>query len=217
MNEIKLDKTNTFCISLNIMTQRKEKMKKRFEYFDMDVTFVDASTPENLTDRFDSKISLITQACAQSHINLWKYILNNNIDYALILEDDACFDKEWKKKLDSFILQKNDTDLLCLMLNASEPMQQVYNWEECKEQYLAAGYIITKKGCHHILNMFKNCFFTSDWMLSRMQNLGHCYCYYPWLIIQEGNESTIGSNVEADHAKVVRCLSTINYSLDNYY
>jgi glycosyl transferase family 25 len=199
------------------MTRRKENMKKRFEYFNMDVTFVDASTPDNLIDKFDLKINPVVQACAQSHVNLWKYILNNNIDYALILEDDACFDKEWKSKLDLFSLQYNDTDLLCIMLNASEPMHKLYKWEECREQLLAAGYIITKKGCQSILNMFKNCFHTSDWMLSRMQNLGHCYCYYPWIIIQEGNETTIGSNIEADHEKVVRCLSNINYSLDNYY
>jgi glycosyl transferase family 25 len=217
MYEIKLDKTNTFCISLNTMSQRKENMRKRFDFFNMDVTFVDASTPDNLVDKFDPRLSPRQHACAQSHVNLWKYILHNNIDYALILEDDACFDKEWKTKLDSFILQNNDPDLLCLMLNASEPMQELYKWSQCKEQYLAAGYIITKKGCHHILNMFNNLFYTSDWMLSRLQNLGHCYSYHPWLIIQEGNETTIGSNVEADHAKVLRCLSNINYSPANYY
>ena len=31
------------------------------------------------------------KGCAMSHITLWKYIIDNNIDYALILEDDAEF------------------------------------------------------------------------------------------------------------------------------
>jgi hypothetical protein len=46
--------------------------------------------------------------------------------------------------------------------------------------------------------------------------MGHSYSYFPWLIIQEGDESTIGSGVEADHAKVVRCLGEIGYELANY-
>jgi hypothetical protein len=53
-------------------------------------------------------------------------------------------------------------------------------------------------------------------MTSRIQLHGHSYCYFPWLIIQEGVDSNIGSNVEADHAKVLRCLGEIGYSLDNY-
>lgn len=31
-----------------------------------------------------------------------------------------------------------------------------------------------------------------------------------------GKETTIGSNIDADHAKGVRCLSKINYFCNNY-
>jgi len=53
-------------------------------------------------------------------------------------------------------------------------------------------------------------------MTSRLQLLGHSYVYYPWLIIQEGNYSTIGSGIYADHEKVMRCLNSINYYIKNY-
>ena len=56
-----------------------------------------------------------------------------------------------------------------------------------------------------------NCYYTSDWMLVNLQKYGNSYSYYPWLIIQEGYESTIGSNVDADHQKVIRCLNEIGY------
>jgi len=53
-------------------------------------------------------------------------------------------------------------------------------------------------------------------MTLRLQLLGHSYVYYPWLIIQEGNYSTIGSGIYADHEKVMRCLNSINYYIKNY-
>ena len=64
--------------------------------------------------------------------------------------------------------------------------------------------------------MYESCYHTSDWMTSRLQLYGKSYCYFPWPIIQEGNESTICSGFELDHAKVLRCLDAINYSIDNY-
>ena len=53
-------------------------------------------------------------------------------------------------------------------------------------------------------------------MTSRLQLHGHSYSYFPWLIIQEGKDSDIGSNLEADREKVLHCLNKIQYSLDHY-
>jgi hypothetical protein len=81
---------------------------------------------------------------------------------------------------------------------------------------LTGGYIISQKGARRILSLFDGYYGSSDWMTTRLQLEGHSYSYFPWLIIQEGDESTIGSGVDADHAKVLRCLSAVEYSLDNY-
>jgi hypothetical protein len=53
-------------------------------------------------------------------------------------------------------------------------------------------------------------------MITRLQLYGGSYTYYPWLVIQEGIESTIGSGVVDDHAKVLRLLSNTNYAIENY-
>ncbi len=142
--------------------------------------------------------------------------MENKIEYALILEDDACFDKNWKEKLDEFCRQNTDKEWHMIFLNASEPIDPKDTWVKASEQYLTAGYVISLASAEIILRDFGNCFFSSDWMTSRDQIYGHSYCYFPWLIIQEGIDSTIGSNLDADREKVVRCLNEINYSLDNY-
>lgn len=85
-----------------------------------------------------------------------------------------------------------------------------------KEQYLCGGYILTYNGALNLIESFKTCYPMCDWMTSRLQLRGHSYVYYPWLIIQEGNYSTIGSNIDADHEKVIRCLNSINYDIKNY-
>lgn len=216
MHPFLFNETNTFCISLESKPERWERISNRFTQLGLPVTKWKASTSEDLIDYFGPYLNDGQKGCAQSHINIWKYMLQNNLEYVLILEDDACFDKLWIEKLNIFCQTNTDMDWHAIFLNASEPIEPTNLWVNAHEQYLTAGYILSKKGAQQLLNDFGNCFFSSDWMTSRLQLHGHSYCYFPWLIIQEGIDSTIGQNLEADHAKVLQCLNNINYSLDNY-
>jgi GR25 family glycosyltransferase involved in LPS biosynthesis len=192
-------------------------MEKRFRNFNMDVTrFKAVSTDSELDVPFFYDLSPYQKYCSQSHINLWRHIINNRLPYALILEDDACFDWNWKEKLNNFSRQINDPLLDAIFLNASEPTTHLDMWVLASEQYLTAGYIITLKGAITILNEFNPLYFASDWMTSRLQTNLHSYTYFPWLIIQEGCDTTIGKNLEADHLKVLRCLKEVSYDIDNY-
>ena len=208
------DESNTFYISLQNDNCRRIKMEDRFKQFNLKYTRWIASTPLTLEDNFVSNLSELQKACTQSHINIWKHIIENKLSYTLILEDDAMFDKDWLNKLEKFNI--SDPLLDMILLNASEPESVTDLWVIAKEQYLTGGYILTYNGALHLIELFKTCYPMSDWMTSRLQLLGHSYVYYPWLIIQEGNYSTIGSNVDADHEKVTRCLNSINYDIKNY-
>ena len=211
--------SNTFCIHLKSNTERLENIQKQFNVLNIDVTIWPASTPEDIKDNFPFHLNGGQKGCAQSHINIWKKIVEDEIEYALILEDDARFDKEWKTKLDRFCENNNDKEWDAIFLNASEPIEPRDTWvcTKDKEQYLTAGYVISLKGARVLLRDFHDCFFSSDWMTSRLQLYGHSYSYFPWLIIQEGKDSDIGSNLEADREKVIRCLNEIQYSLENYF
>jgi glycosyl transferase family 25 len=216
MNRFEFNKINTFCISLISNTERQRKMKRRLEELKLDVTFWKAVTKENINRVFPDYLNDGAKGCGQSHFEIWEHIIQNDINYALILEDDACFDKNFFEKLEQFRKDINDYEWDAIFLNASESIPILNKWLLSNEQYLTGGYIISKRGCLKIVNMFSNCLCSSDWMTSRLQLFNHSYCYFPWLIIQEGNESTIGSNVDADHEKVVRLLNEINYSIENY-
>ena len=204
---------NTFCISLASHQERWEKMKQRFVVFDMSVCRWLASVGP--IDTFHSELNAGQIGCAQSHISIWRHMVLHEIEYAMILEDDACFDKSWQERLATGLPEDSNWD--ALFLNVSEPIHPSHTWSKINgDQYLTGGYILSLRGAKKVLAMFDGYFYSSDWMTSRLQTHGHSYSYFPWIIIQEGNESTIGSGVEADHAKVVRCLREANYSLDNY-
>jgi len=219
VNKLLFNKTNTFCISLLSNEERWNKMERRFKNTELDAARWIAATPDNgqITDNYLSWLSLFQKACTQSHLNIWKHLSNSTeLEYAFILEDDACFDVNWKQKLQQFFTDVNDPDWDMILLNASESIEPRDKWVKVTEQYLCGGYILSKKGARIMLSMFENNCAMSDWMTSRLELQGHSYSYFPWLIIQEGKETTIGSNIDADHQKVLRCLSEINYDIHNY-
>ena len=208
---------NTFCISLFHHTERWNKMLKRFEYFDLSVCrWPAAMYPDDIIDTFHDDLQKGQRGCAQSHILIWRHMVEHKLEYALILEDDACFDIHWKDKLNRFHLDSTQKNWHAIFLNASEPLHEIDKWAPALNQFLTGGYILSYTGATILLNTFQGCYHTSDWMTSRLQLLGNCYTYFPWLIIQEGADSTIGSGVDADHAKVIRCLGNIQYSLENF-
>jgi GR25 family glycosyltransferase involved in LPS biosynthesis len=207
---------NTFCISLKDNEYRWIKMKDRFERDTLSVRKWNACTPSKITDKFIDSLSPVQKACAQSHINIWKHMVKYSLEYALILEDDACFDRNWRIRFQEFIDANIDPEWDAIFFNASEPVKPAYKWVEAKGHVLAAGYILSLRGAKVILEKFKDCFCASDWMTLTLQERGHSYTYFPWLIIQEGHETQLGSNYQEEYQKVKRCLGEIGYSLDNY-
>jgi len=226
MSSFLFDHTNTFCISVN--ENRWKKMSRRFEYEGLDVMRWKAVLPDETVDVFFEGLNPLQRACAQSHINIWKYALESGLEYVFIMEDDACFKIRWRDALaeiynmlydvtpegegEEFVISWD-----AIFLNASEPMPYMNSWGIVKEQYFGGGYILSKQGVKWLLDRFRAKYYSTDWMTTRLQERNMSYSYYPWLIIQEGKESTIGSGVDLDHAKVVRCLGQIDYSLDNYF
>jgi GR25 family glycosyltransferase involved in LPS biosynthesis len=213
------NKENCFIISIDKENNtRLEKIKKRLEYFNIEFTHWKASTPDKIEDTFAGNFSPTEKACAQSHINIWKYIVENNLEYALILEDDACFRKDFLNIINNFWKDIDDPNWHSIFLNASEEEKINEKFILCKEQYLCAGYIMSQSGANFILNLYKNKYCSADWMTTRLQLYNHSYTYFPWLIIQDGKDSYIQSNehLEKDKEKVLRILKDANYLIENY-
>jgi len=212
------NETNTFCISLESHKKRWENMQRRFAAENLKVTRWPASTPNTITDNFVGYLNSLEKACTQSHINIWKHVIQNKLEYAFVLEDDACFDNTWREKLNANTIEDPEWDIV--LLNASEIEYPIHTWKRVTEQFMTAGYIISYKGALSLMNSYRHEFAMCDWMTSRIQYNGHTYSYFPWLIIQEGVDSTLkdpkSNSQQADRDKMVRLLKEVDYSLDNY-
>jgi GR25 family glycosyltransferase involved in LPS biosynthesis len=214
-----LNHNNTFCISLKSSMDRRRRMNERCKRAGIEFSFWDASTPDDLTETFHSALSPVEKACAQSHINIWKYMVNYNIDYALIMEDDAVFDHKWKEKFEKIYPKlKAIGDWDGIFLNAYEPTETTEEWVIANEQYLAAAYILSKEAAAYMLNYFKGWYSRTDWMTTRLQLKNKCLTYFPWLVIQEQNGSLLRSKEEndKDQEKIMKHLGEIDYDISNY-
>lgn len=216
---------NAFCIHVESCPERWQRMQQRLQKIDLQVTQFRATTPSDMQrieqyekQRFYKKTTTLQRCCAYSHVRLWRLIVQRNLPYALVLEDDAQFDKEWRVKLDLLSSEPDfdPTTFETVMLNASNPATK-NKWSKASQQFLTGGYIISLAGAQRLLQMFPDGWNTSDYMVSRLHSAGKSWVYFPWLIIQEGKESTIGSNVEFDHRVYMRMLERIGYDWRNNY
>jgi glycosyl transferase family 25 len=207
--------TNTFCINLDRRPDRWETIQNVFKETGLSVTRWRASEPKDVLDTIQG--SPTQQACSQSHLRIWRHIIENNIKYALIMEDDITFDKEWREKLKAF---KKPYDLL--MLN-TDHYYSVNEWSHTNgESWLTGAYILTKRCAEKLIEIGKKIghFLPSDHMLlcfqKETQNK-NCYSYFPYLAIQTSKDSDIaGSIPEFSYTRTINELKDHHYSLSNY-
>jgi len=206
---------NVFCIHVSTSTERQQKMEARLQQQGLPIVFFEATTPATLpiSESFAPYLTPRQRSCAYSHIRVWKHMVEMDVPYALILEDDILFDEAWHTKLEEWE-PEGPWDLV--LLNAADPVSPPFQWMPAHNQCLAGAYILSLEGARWMLRTYRDEWCASDWMTNQLQTRGRSYVYFPWLVIQEGLGSEVGSNYEADHKKVERCLKEIEYPLSNY-
>ena len=133
------------------------KMKKQLPEF----SILDPEKLSTLNETFIKKIeydsvSVGQQGCACSHLYLYKYMVQENIPIALIMEDNLCFHPEFKKLflqgwagrpqkgvLFNFLSSQQDTKPSCF--ESEKLVWKKHALRSC------SFYIITKEGANRIL------------------------------------------------------------------
>ncbi len=97
---------NIFYINLDTRVDRQDNIIQQMSNLNLVAQRVSASVGKDLSVEeksfidYDKFLCLMKRTitdgeigCALSHRRIWKYILENDIDYALVMEDDVIFDK----------------------------------------------------------------------------------------------------------------------------
>jgi GR25 family glycosyltransferase involved in LPS biosynthesis len=94
--------------------------------------------------------------CALSHRKCWENILHGNDEKVLILEDDIYFDKDFNKKLNTYLEKVPDYDILYIGFHEARGSTK-YNeilQKPGEVVFGLFGYIVNKRIAQKLLNMF---------------------------------------------------------------
>jgi GR25 family glycosyltransferase involved in LPS biosynthesis len=91
--------------------------------------------------------------CSLSHYKIWKRIVEENIEFAIILEDDAVFSDNYNEKINE-ITKSIDFDMLYLGRKVFNKNEEEVNENMVKSNfsYWTIGYILTNKGAKKLIN-----------------------------------------------------------------
>ncbi|BBF04504.1 putative glycosyltransferase [Haemophilus influenzae] len=164
---------HNYVISLTTEQKRRKHITEEFGKQNIPFAFFDAITPDIIEETakkfniiFDrsSKATLCDAeiACALSHIVLWNFVLENNLDYINIFEDDIYLGENAKELLNIDYIPE-DTDILKLEAHGKiiygkcEQIKCNRNISRLKFKHTGmAGYSITAKGARYLLNNIRN-------------------------------------------------------------
>lgn len=90
------------------------------------------------------------QGCAVTHLNLWKHIIINNIEKAVVFEDDVFFHKDWDELAPEYwTASPQNFDILYL----GSQIELRIHGDICQVPvYCTHAYVITKDGAQKLYN-----------------------------------------------------------------
>lgn len=219
----------SFVISLaENNVKRRTHIEQEFSKSNVDFVFCDAITPD-MNKSMMSKYNLETIptsltdkeiSCFLSHYVLWNKVLENNLDYIAIFEDDIYLGNDVQKFLSDSCWIAPDIDIIKLekgwqnTIKSTINVNKIYDRVVCRlksDHYGTAGYIISNKGAKFLIDKYTNaaeiCAIDVTIFGNFLKNENYTVMQIlPALCIQDfilnpSNQVTFASNLEEDRAK----------------
>lgn len=206
---MKPDNWQIICINTEGAAGRWSRMQERFRHHGLDARRFPACEPP-VDGSFVEGLRPGEQACALSHYRIWEYA-KSCPQPTFILEDDACFRYNWRSCIASFEPRPWDA----IFLNAAEESLPLHTWQKTRGNCMAAAYVLQPHAAEWLVQAFSEKLYAADAMTMALQEQGHCYTYFPWLVIQEGYDSAL-RDPNPDAAKVRRLLEKHGSDLTMY-
>ena len=204
-------KLKTFVVNLERSTVRKQYMEQLLQpYSFLDVEFIKAVdgrllSEEEINSQFDfnrsrklygKTITAGEVGCTLSHRKIYKEIVDNNIPYALIIEDDIAVQRD---------LNLIDMDAVDKVLKSSKPRVLMLSGDYCYYKkkaivriFSAVGtyaYMINYAGARLVYNKVHPCSVADDWLFFKRKGL-RLYAVYPYMVDANVNMEVLGSDIQ---------------------
>lgn len=219
----------TFVISLKSAENRRNYVEKHLKSLGLDFEIVDAvdgsvfsdiekesMVEKNFLDKSKYHFSNGQIGCALSHLNVYQKIIDFDLDYALIVEDDIIFPDNINIIL-STISQIENLDVVMLSFYShrlNEPLKlskkslkshedlTLYKPVEIKKCASTMAYIISNKSAKKIVDANSPMIATADdWgKLHHYCHFENFYCLYPNITKEQEFTSTIDYKTQKSYA-----------------
>jgi len=198
-----------FVINLERCKEKREKMIKKLEGEEYEMTMAVDGKELNKDTLKALDVELLKQwkdpwsgrnitwgevGCSLSHYNIYKYCVENNIENAVILEDDIDIPEKLSNSLDNIIdnLNKEISNWELCYLSRKPINSEKENVNEFKDfvkvdySYWTCSYIINLKGMQKIINSnYHKNIIPADEILPILGNISPHKDYYKYYNIQE--------------------------------
>lgn len=158
---------------------------------------------KDYNDNFvSSNISYSEFGCTMAHINAAKFIIDNKLPYALVIEDDANFDlmKDWPKTLEQIVLEIPKGWTTCQLYfsgNSDKNNSGVQKKSKLDPGYGTVAYLLSSKGAYMVSKIDISTYTKSLIADVFMYNFSGAkpYVHYPRYIIT----GEMASKIHPDH------------------
>ncbi|NHB90363.1 glycosyltransferase family 25 protein [Photorhabdus tasmaniensis] len=204
-----------FIINLKKDLERRKSIQYQAEKLELNVEFIEAINGRELSQDevkvlcpdFDkSEITLGELGCSLSHLKIYEKMVKENIQLALVMEDDAEIGKDISGILDALITINNNKPhepnlLLLSKVNEyidafKKPLVKHYHVVNVIDAALAHGYVINNKAAQNLLHYLQPVWLVADeWKLLRENNIVKLKAVIPPVInlTEYSHNSSIGN------------------------
>lgn len=206
----------TYIVNLKENIDRRDAMKKQLDHANLNYQFIEAVKGADLTDeQIKSKVlnypdCFLTKGeigCALSHIKIYQQMVNDNIEYALILEDDAVIPQNIEETINHIIQQdinsKSNVYLLSKVISYIENKKLHSNIYQAYHACGTHGYLINLNAAKKLLGSLNPVRYEADmWWIFRFRKYINVYCLIPHLI-NTNDEDKSNSSLEIERSKTL--------------
>ncbi len=204
----------TFIVNLKKSFERRQKMEAQLDVLGLSAEFIEAIDgrlmPEDELKTVTADVNYAFLpgeiGCALSHQKIYKRMINENIDHALILEDDVILGNDFKNVIDHVSIPDDQPVVILLSRsnkffdNALKPICPGFSLHKTLHATTAHSYILNNKAANSLLNGLYPVWIVADkWGLFEDMSLVKVYSVipHPVQLSEEAKISTINIPAEA--------------------
>jgi hypothetical protein len=185
----------------------------------------EAASPADLHGSFMQYLNSYSRALTYAHTQIWRRMLEEGLDYVLVLEDNIRLSVDMVLRLSEFMSTISSMDPLwdAVFLNASESTTPPYTWVRATDQCMSGAYVLSRRGAGFLCDTFPttDTLYMADWMTQVLQRRQHSFTFFPWLAIMDLGMPTTFPRFTRENEilimeKVKRLLKDVGVSTSTY-